>query len=128
MEGYEEELAILREKNEAQRAKLEEQAPKVEVFDRIADSSGLKSMQEVAKILKIGVNTLFALLRDAGIFYRSNGVNVPHDEHIRRGRFEVKEDPFMRDGKPCAYTRIFVTEKGLVWLAKKFVDNSENKI
>lgn len=31
------------------------------------------------------------------------------------------------DGKPCAYTRIFVTEKGLVWLAK-FVDNSENKI
>lgn len=128
MEGYEEELAILREKNEAQRAKLEEQAPKVEVFDRIADSSGLKSMQEVAKILKIGVNTLFALLRDAGIFYRSNGVNVPHDEHIRRGRFEVKEEPFMRDGKPCAYTRIFVTEKGLVWLAKKIVDNSENKI
>ena len=127
-EGYEEELAILREKNEAQRAKLEEQAPKVEVFDRIADSSGLKSMQEVAKILKIGVNTLFALLRDAGIFYRSNGVNVPHDEHIRRGRFEVKEEPFMRDGKPCAYTRIFVTEKGLVWLAKKIVDNSENKI
>lgn len=128
MEGYEEELAILREKNEAQRAKLEEQAPKVEVFDRIADSSGLKSMQEVAKILKIGVNTLFALLRDAGIFYRSNGVNVPHDEHIRRGRFEVKEEPFMRDGKPCAYTRIFVTEKGLVWLARKIVDNSENKI
>ena len=127
-EGYEEELAILREKNEAQRAKLEEQAPKVEVFDRIADSSGLKSMQEVAKILKIGVNTLFALLRDAGVFYRSNGVNVPHDEHIRRGRFEVKEEPFMRDGKPCAYTRIFVTEKGLVWLARKIVDNSENKI
>lgn len=127
-EGYEEELAILREKNEAQRAKLEEQAPKVEVFDRIADSSGLKSMQEVAKILKIGVNTLFALLRDAGIFYRSNGVNVPHDEHIRRGRFEVKEEPFMRDGKPCAYTRIFVTEKGLVWLAKKLVGNSKNKI
>lgn len=70
-------MAILQRRNvelqkrvkEAER-QLTEQAPKVATYNRIANATGLKSMQEVAKILHIGSKTLFAILRDKKIFCR----------------------------------------------------------
>lgn len=83
-------------------------------------------MQEVAKILHIGSKTLFAILRDKKIFYRekSNGVNIPIEKYIKQGLFEVKEEPYRKDGKDCVYTRIFATAKGLLWL-EKIIQNLE---
>lgn len=124
-------MAILQRRNvelqkrvkEAER-QLTEQAPKVATYNRIANATGLKSMQEVAKILHIGSKTLFAILRDKKIFYRekSNGVNIPVEKYIKQGLFEVKEEPYRKDGKDCVYTRIFATAKGLLWLEKIIQD------
>lgn len=97
---------------------LEEQRPKVEVYDRIAGSSGLKSLQETAAILGIGSNVLFATLRGMNVLYRSNGNNIPMRKYLERGYFEVKEEPYKRGGKDYLYSRTFVTEKGLLWLEK----------
>jgi phage antirepressor YoqD-like protein len=124
-------MAILQRRNvelqkrvkEAER-QLTEQAPKVATYNRIANATGLKSIQEVAKILHIGSKTLFAILRDKKIFYRekSNGVNIPVEKYIKQGLFEVKEEPYRKDGKDCVYTRIFATAKGLLWLEKIIQD------
>ena len=111
-EGYEEELAILR-------SKIEEQKPKVETYERISNSTGLKTIKEVADILGYGEKTYFALLRDMGILFRENGINLPKREYINSGYFEVKEEPYERNGKTFLYSRIYVTAKGLLWLEKK---------
>lgn len=117
-------IAELQAENERQKQQLTEQAPKVATYNRIANATGLKSMQEVAKILHIGSKMLFATLRDKKIFYRekSNGVNIPVEKYIKQGLFEVKEEPYRKDGKDCVYTRIFATAKGLLWLEKIIQD------
>lgn len=111
--------AELQAENERQKQELALQQPKVDTYNRIANSTGLKTMQEVAKILKIGSNTLFSVLRDKGVFYRSNGVNLPQEKYIKQGLFEVKEEPYKRDNKDFVYTRVFATAKGLLWLEKQ---------
>jgi len=113
------EKARLEAENEAQKEKIALDAPKVETYNRIANSTGLKTMQEAAKLLGIGSNTLFSVLRDKGVFYRSNGVNLPAEKYIKRGLFEVKEEPYKRDNKDFVYTRVFATAKGLLWLEKQ---------
>ena len=118
-EGYEEELAILRAKNEEQKQRLAEQQPMVEGYNRISDSTGLKTVKEVADILGYGEKSYFSLLRGEGIFFRDNGINLPKREYIDRGYFEVKEEPYERNGATFVYSRIYVTAKGLLWLEKK---------
>ena len=98
---------------------IETQKPMVEGYTRIANSSGLKTIKEVANILGYGEKTYFALLRDKKILFKDNGVNLPMREYIESGYFEVKEEPFKRDGQTYLYSRVFVTAKGLLWLEKK---------
>jgi len=112
-------ITMLNAKNEELKKQLIEQQPKVDTYNRIANSTGLKTMQEAAKLLGIGSNTLFSVLRDKGVFYRSNGVNLPAEKYIKRGLFEVKEEPYKRDNKDFVYTRVFATAKGLLWLEKQ---------
>ena len=92
--------------------------PKAEVYDRISNAEGLKSVAEVAAILGYGSNTLFSILRDRKIFYRLDGNNLPMREHIVSGRFIVREEPYDKGGEAHTYSRIFVTPKGLLWLDK----------
>lgn len=104
-------MAWLMEENEIMR-------PKAEAYDRIADASGLKTIQEVAGILGYGSNTLFAILQGRGILYKTNGINLPAREHLECNRFELKEEPYKRNGEDFTYTRVFVTPKGMLWLEK----------
>ena len=107
---------------EAQKEKIALDAPKVDTYNRIANSKGLKTMQEVAAELNIGTNTLFATLRGLGILWRDrHGTNLPKREYIERGYFEVKEEPYKKNGKDIVYSRIYTTAKGLLWLEKQIV-------
>lgn len=54
--------AELQKEVEAQKQKIALDAPKVDTYNRIANATGLKTMQEAAKILHIGSNTLFFCL------------------------------------------------------------------
>ena len=115
-------IAELQAENEKQATKIKEDAPKVDTYNRIANSKGLKTMQEVAAELNIGTNTLFATLRGLGILWRDrHGTNLPKREYIERGYFEVKEEPYKKNGKDIVYSRIYTTAKGLLWLEKQIV-------
>lgn len=80
-------------------------------------------MAQTAAVLNIGVNTLFSILRGDEIFYYdSNGINLPKREHIEADRFRVIEEPYKRGGVDHVYSKIMVTPKGELWLAKKMAE------
>lgn len=112
-------LAYHKAEVERLRAELAEAKPKVEVYEKISDSSGLKSLQEVAKILGYGPKQFFKKLRDEHILYMDNGVNLPYQEFIDNGIFVVREEPYVAGGESRVYSRIFVTGKGELWLTRK---------
>jgi len=106
---------VIREKDQ----KIAILEPKAEVYEKISDSSGLKSLQEVSKILGYGPKQFFKKLRDEHILYMDNGVNLPYQEFIDNGIFVVREEPYVAGGEYRVYSRIFVTGKGELWLTRK---------
>jgi phage antirepressor YoqD-like protein len=89
---------------------LEAQAPKVEAYERFMDSDGLLSMNDTAKILGTGRNTLFEELRSAGVFTGTS----PKQCYVSQGYFVVKATT--NANWSGAVTR--VTPRGMEWLAR----------
>ena len=108
-----------KERAEKAENRVQELVPKAEVYERISESTGLKTIGETVKILGIGEKRLFALLRENGIFFYDNGVNQVKQQYINSGYFQTKENPYVHNGVNKLYTRIFVTSKGLLWLENK---------
>lgn len=99
--------------------KIEEQAPKVEFYDQIADTTTSFDMQEVSAMLKLsyGRNVLFRKLRDAKILMNDN---LPYRNILGEGRFIVVESKWMnpKTEQAIATTQTRVTQKGVDWLQK----------
>lgn len=70
-EGYEEELTILRERNAVQAAKITEDAPKVEFYERVISTDGLTNFRDTAKELRVGEKAFIQWLIDEGYLYRT---------------------------------------------------------
>lgn len=109
----------LKAENEEQKAKLIEQAPKVEFFNDVAGSADTIDMKEVAKILNvkgIGRNKLFEILRDKKIL---DGNNQPYQEYVDRGYFRVIESRFtLPTGEIKISLKTVVFQKGLDYIRK----------
>lgn len=106
------------EKIEAQAKQLEEQKPKVEFFDTVADSKTAISMNDVAKVLGIkgmGRNNLFEFLRNEKILMSNN---VPFQIYVDRGYFRVIEQKYMKNGEPCMNIKTLVYQKGVDFISK----------
>lgn len=103
--------------------KNKELQAKADSFDRIGNSNGWKTVNEVASLLGYGEKTFFAMLRGMGIFYYVNNcgskVNMPKREYIERGYFKTVEQPFEKNGINHLYTKIYVSAKGELWLENK---------
>ena len=103
--------------------KNKELQAKADCFDRIGNSNGWKTVNEVASLLGYGEKTFFAMLRGMGIFYYVNNcgskVNMTKREYIERGYFKTVEQPFEINGINHLYTKIYVSAKGELWLENK---------
>lgn len=102
------------EELEKQQLLLEEQKPKVEMYDTIIASDKLFSMNEVAKLINsVGRNKLFKMLRDAKILMLDNN---PYQQYVNQGYFKVVEVTTTGD-------KIFVvtkaTNKGIEFICKR---------
>jgi len=109
-------LKALVASTEAQQALEAENAtlkPKALIADRINSADGLHTMSEAAKILGTGRTRLFQLLRAKHIV---DIHNMPLQKYIPK-YFVVKERPYMRGDVEEVYAQIFVTGKGITWLA-----------
>jgi Rha family phage regulatory protein len=90
--------------------------PKAEKHDKFIDASGLQGIKEVGKVLGIGEKKFFEFLRQVRIL---DGKNLPMQDYLNRGWFEVKESTIERGDKEDREDKSFnvavtkVTAKGV---------------
>ena len=97
---------------------VEDMKPKAQKFDVFMDSSNYQSMEEAGKVLNIGRNTLFKLLRTHHVFTQRN---LPGQPYIDQGFFVVKEYPMTINKEQIMYAQSYVTAKGINFL-HEFLD------
>lgn len=102
---------------------IEENKPKVEFAEQVANTDTLIDMETMAKLatnngIKIGRNRLFQWLRDIGVLIRSSNPrkNLPYQEYLERGYFKVREKCFVYHGEYRLYYQTMVTGKGQLWI------------
>lgn len=100
---------------------IEENQPKVEFANQVAESVSLIDMNRMAKLaadhgIRIGSVRLFRWLRKKGILMSNN---LPYQEYIERGYFVVKEGTYERDHEIHAYSKTLVTGKGQLYLISR---------
>lgn len=113
-----ESLVESEKRNQALQAKIDEDKPKVEFFDAVADSKDAISIGEVAKTLNMGIgrNRLFEILRNKSILQADN---IPYQKYIDAGYFRVIEQKYTRpDGETHISLKTLVYQKGLSYIIK----------
>jgi anti-repressor protein len=86
-------LVVSEENKIAALTQLKEAQPKIVFHDTVTASVGTQTMEEVAKSLCIGRNTLFKRLRDEGVLTKDN---LPLQYYLDRKWFEVVTYPYVR--------------------------------
>lgn len=109
-----EENAMTKARNALLEQTVAEQAPKAEFADKVANADGAHTMAEAAKILGVGRNRLFDLLRQRRVLSGT----TPYQQHIDAGRFIVRERPYVQGGESRLYAQTFVTGKGLQFIQR----------
>jgi prophage antirepressor-like protein len=102
--------------------KVEEDAPKVEFYDDVVDSTNLFNLTTTAKMLGLGVVKMCKVLRDAGVLFYQNNINVPYQDQIDEKRFVVKMKQNMFRGPIEPIPQTFATAKGIAYIKKKMND------
>lgn len=103
----------------AQKDKLiSELKPKAEFFDAVASSKTAIPMDQVAKVLDMGIgrNKLFALLREKKVLDRNN---IPYQEYVDRGYFRVVEQKYTKpNGETNINIKTLVYQRGIDYIRK----------
>ena len=104
---------------ETQKMKIAEDAPKVDFYDRVTESSDCIDIGQCAKILNvhgIGRNKLFEILRQKKIL---NEHNQPYQKYVDCGYFRIIETSFnLPDGTQKINLKTVVFQKGLDFIRK----------
>jgi anti-repressor protein len=102
---------------QAAKGALETAAPKALAFEQFMDASGTYSLTQAAKILGTGVVRLCTILRDAGVLMSSQANwNVPYQQHVDCGRFEIKTGIVEIKGESRVTFTTRVTAKGIEFI------------
>lgn len=97
---------------------LLENKPKVDFYDSVASSKTAIPMDQVAKVLDVGIgrNKLFEILRNKKILQRNN---IPYQEYVDRGYFRVVETKYTKPtGETCISIKTLVYQKGVDYIRK----------
>lgn len=107
---------------EEQSKVIQKLEPRSLYFDKMINTDGLVSMQEVAKLLNIqgmGRTIMMDKLRQGNVFMK--GHRVPYQHFVNKGYFELKEDIVMlRGGVRKVNVTTYATQKGLAFIFKFF--------
>jgi len=110
------------------RRKIEEDRPKVLLYEQIMSSKTNKTMMVVAKELKLsGRNKLFSFLRSEGILMSGKGKqNLPYQQYIDSGYFSVVIKIKIIEGEVVDIPVTLVTSKGMDYIFKR-LEKSKKK-
>ena len=116
--------ADAQEEKRTVQVQLTEAKPKIDFVDNYvtAKSSSIK-FRDVAKQIDANERRLREFLKDSGIMYKRGKIWLPHAEHMKAKRFEVK--PGVKNGH--AFTETFFTPKGVVYVSTRWARHLEEK-
>lgn len=98
---------------------LHESKPKVEFYDRFADSSQLFTIRDAAKIIGIPEKKFIEYLTSNHILFRDAKKDLkPYADIVAAGKMVVK----VGESNGHSYNHAKFTAAGIEWISKKFVD------
>lgn len=97
--------------------KLIQAQPKIEFVNRYVANTGLRTITEVSKILKVKRKDLIESLICDKALYRQNGALLPYQDKLERGYFDVKTGSA---NDAYNYSQTLVTGLGVEWIAKRY--------
>lgn len=101
---------------------IEKLTPRSLYFDKMINTDGLVSMQEVAKLLNIndmGRNKMFQKLRIGNIIMKNS--TTPYQHFVNKGYFELKEEiVVLKENVRKVNVTTYATQKGLAFIFKFF--------
>lgn len=108
---------------ERQAEQLAMAAPKIDFADRVAGVEKGVLIGNFAKSVGIGPRKIFDILRNEKILMTGgNRHNLPFQEYMDRGYFEVREGTFDNHGETRISFTPLITGKGQQWLTTKMID------
>lgn len=112
MEKQTQAIAELEDRNGRLDRKIEEDAPKVEQFERFINSKGLYTLRDTAKLLNYPPNALNNLLIENGYLFRTGhkGKLSAYQSRLRQGIFKLKTFEY---GDGLTSHQVMVTPKGV---------------
>ena len=110
----------------AQEEQLKTQAPQVEYFRKVIDSTGLQTVNMIASCFGISPIKLNKLLCQWGIQYKQSGTYFLYAKYRDKGYAEHKPYPYI-DSKGETKTRqhMFWTEKGKQFIIELYTDKAK---
>jgi len=114
--------ADLTDKALALEHKVAEQTPKVEVYDRIANASGMYTLRNAAKNLQVPERQLIRWLEENGWLYRdTRKKHRAYSERIKKGWLAHKTSVYCspRSGRDCVSEDVRITSRGVTVLAQQ---------
>ena len=113
---------------ERQAEQLSIAAPKVDFADRVASAEKGVLIGNFAKSVGIGPRKIFDILRNEKILMTGgNRHNLPFQEYMDRGYFEVREGTFDDHGETRLSFTPLITGKGQQWLTTKLISKGHLK-
>ena len=106
--------------------KIEEDAPKIRIYEDLIDSDELVPFSVACKALGIGLRKLYAFLRKKKVVSSKRGstYNIPHQSFVDRGYFDVKAKPWNQVGGESGVNySAYITGAGMIWL-EKYLDKN----
>jgi prophage antirepressor-like protein len=98
------------------------QAPKADFADRVAGADKGVLLGNFAKTVGIGPKKIFAILREMRILMKGgNRHNLPFQQYLDQGYFEVIEKPYEINGETRLAFSPTITGKGQQWLTHKLL-------
>lgn len=98
---------------------IKHQAPKVEYYNEVLDSTGLISTTIIAKDLGMSAEALNKKLNQMGIIFRQNGTWVPYSRFQDKGFCKSKTFPYTdQDGRQKTSIHFYWTEAGRQYIFK----------
>lgn len=122
-------LLTYTEKVLALESKVQEQAPKVEVHDRIADAEGSITIRETANTLRVPERKFVLWLQQNNWCYRRAGHKslLAYADKVKAGYLYLKQTPIrdIHTGEERLSEQVRVTPLGLTVLARRLAKESD---
>jgi len=106
---------------EKAKAKIVELQPKAEHYDVVMSAEGGYDMGDVAKMFKLGRNTIFEFLRQSHIMFKQGNQNHVYQTYIDKGYFIIVQTAFLKGTTYEPYGKILVTPIGVEFIRKKLM-------